>query len=67
MVKSTQPLTPEQASDALVAILKPFQILAPTEDEPSEYDKDAKVREIVRTAMRKLDVYDAYGCPLCLS
>lgn len=56
----------QDATKILVAILEPFQQAQPAEDEPAS-DRDAVVRAIVRDALRELGVYDAHGCPLCLS
>lgn len=61
----------ERAAEAIARILAPFVGPAPTEADdgvfeipPSEQHYD--VRAIVRAALRKLEVYDAGGCPLCL-
>lgn len=53
----------------VVAILRTLQH-APTTHDDGYIDRwaaDTEVREVVRMALREIGVYDAGGCPLCLS
>lgn len=61
-------MTHDEAVKAIVEILRPFR------GEPVLYDdyaavgdSDEAIRQVVRAALKELGVYDAYGCPLCLS
>lgn len=56
----------ETAVNALVDILRLFQ-QPHTGDDSYEAERDYKVRNLIRKVMRRLEVYDAHGCPLCLS
>lgn len=50
----------------LVESLRP--LVGPTVDEDGvSSDQHAAIRVVVRSALKELSVYDAGGCPLCLS
>jgi hypothetical protein len=52
------------AQRKIVEILRRFQL---PDDEDASSMRDQHVRSIVKGALRELGVYDAGGCPLCLS
>lgn len=66
-------MTPEQlaAVEKIAAILREFQRPAsavnPWDPADISSDRDESVRQIVRRSLERLGVYDAHGCPLCLS
>jgi hypothetical protein len=57
-------MTKQEAVTVLVRTLRPFRL---SEADVGPHYPDETIRDIVWDAMRELEVYDAYGCPLCLS
>jgi hypothetical protein len=60
-------MSKEEAVLAIAGILRPFRKTNLDPDYFCTSDVDSDLRDIVRAALRRCDVYDAGGCPACLS
>lgn len=57
----------EEMKRKLVELLRPLQLPLEGDCDAAYGDRDAQIRSVIRAALRELGVYDAGGCPLCLS